>query len=80
MTLSELTPFIDHPVFGDERCLEAIRLLQLIDRLKAARDWGCYSQWVDYYEYKDPKEMSREDIEGELFTWFAIGYEEEETA
>lgn len=78
MTLREAETYIKNPVFGDPNCIEAIKILGLVERVKAARRWGNYSQWIPSDDCKEPESLTREDLEWEMSSWFEIGYEEEE--
>lgn len=80
MTLQEAKSYIEHPVFGDQSCIDAIKLLQLAERVESAREWSCYNEWIDYDEYRETEAMTEEELALELSMWCEVGYEEVEAA
>jgi hypothetical protein len=77
MVPSEAIEIVQHPVFGDERSIEARRLLVLAERVRNARGW---SNWGSGYacdeQFPRIDLMNASELVSELRQWKQAGYDD----
>jgi hypothetical protein len=83
MSGREAAKILEHPVFGNAVCIDAVRVLQMAEELLAARKWAHYNGFAakvtnEYFGFIDTTTpvaaMEHFRIENELEYWSECGW------
>jgi hypothetical protein len=77
MTGQVAMQILQKPIFGDQTCIEALKLLRLKDRVREAQFWGRTQDWFGGENvYPNLDTMNEAQLINELHSWYEAGYQE----
>jgi hypothetical protein len=79
MTGQEAAQILQRPIFGNQVCIDAIKVMQMAEDLLHARKWAKRKElFTPVMRVEDPARIEHEDIETELDYWRNCGWRSEQ--